>query len=327
MKVLLGVTGVLAVTVAAVWWYALHLPGQAHHGPLPAATDGERALAGRLRRHVEGVASRPHNVAHYEALSDAAAYIERALMQLGLPVERQTFQTDGREVANIVATVEPRTGVAAQSIVIGAHYDSAGDAPGANDNGSGVAALIEIAAALKASPPPGRRVRLVFFVNEEPPYFGTDQMGSARYARMIVARGEQVAGMISLETIGFYSDAAGSQRYPAPLSVAFPATADFVAFVAMPGARTWLHEVIGAFRRYAAFPTIGGVAPSQIDGIAWSDHASFAAHGIPAVMITDTALFRYRHYHTPQDTSDKLDYDRLARVTRGIAQAVVERTR
>ena len=169
-----------------------------------------------------------------------------------------------------------------ESLVVGAHYDSAGIAPGANDNGTGTAALLELARLLKDAPLKDKRLRLVFFVNEEPPYDRSPKMGSWRYAEMLKERGERVYGMISLETLGCFSEEPGSQAYPAPFGLIFPNKANFIAFVAMPGSRSFLHEVVGPFRRHTDFPTIGGTAPDQIDGIGWSDHWSFWKMGYPA---------------------------------------------
>ena len=322
-KIVLVSAGLLIALAAAAYWYSLHVPGPAHEGPLPPLSADEARLAERLRRHVTAVASEPHNVRYHAALTRAAHYIENELRALGYEPKRQPYDADGRPVWNIEATLEPASAKAGEeSLVVGAHYDSAGDAPGANDNGTGVAALIELARSLRAGPAPGKRVHLVFFVNEEPPYFRTELMGSRRYAELLRQRGERVAGMIALETIGAFSDAPGSQRYPAPFHLVLPNVGNFIAFVAMPGSRRFMHEVIGAFRREARFPTIGGVAPAIVEGIDWSDHASFAAQGIPALMITDTAVFRYPHYHTPADTPDKVDYQKLARITAGLARVL-----
>lgn len=318
----------IAGLVAAALWYALALPGASHTGPLPPFTADETALAARLRRHVEVIASEPHNTTYPKALERAAVAIERHLAGLGYDVERQEYQVDGpkgrQKVRNIFVTIEPAGGAAAakRTVVVGAHYDSWIETPGANDNGSGTAALMELARAWRDLASPDTRTILVFFVNEEPPYFGTPDMGSVRFADMLAKRGEPVAAMLSLETIGYFSDREGSQNYPAPLGLVFPGKADFVAFVAMPGSRDLMQSLIATFRETTKFPTIGGVAPGFIPGIAWSDHASFADAGFRAVMITDTALFRYEHYHKPTDTPDKLDYQRLARITKGIERAV-----
>jgi len=220
--------------------------------------------------------------------------------------------------------IEPAASAAgAGTLVVGAHYDSHLDAPGANDNGTGVAGVIELARLLadlrgKAS----TRVRLALFVNEEPPFFKTELMGSLVYARRLKASGEPVLGMISLETLGFYSDEEGSQRYPPPLGLLYPTKGNFVAFVGLTSSRALVRRTVASFRALVPFPSVGGTAPGIIPGIDWSDHWSFERVGIPALMVTDTAPFRYPHYHTPADTPDKVDYERLARVVSGLGRVI-----
>jgi Zn-dependent M28 family amino/carboxypeptidase len=242
---------------------------------------------------------------------------------LGYAPQSQVYEADGKSVRNISVELAPGAATpATPSLVIGAHYDSAGIAPGANDNGSGTAAVIELARLLKDVPLKDKRLRLVLFVNEEPPYDRTPDMGSARYAKALHEKGEQVAGMVSLETIGCFSDEPGTQMYPAPFGLFFSDKANFVAFVAMPGSRGFLHDVVGLFRGHTQFPTIGGTAPDQVPGIGWSDHWAFWERGYPAIMVTDTALFRYRHYHKATDTPDTFDYDKLARITLGLEKTI-----
>jgi Zn-dependent M28 family amino/carboxypeptidase len=208
-------------------------------------------------------------------------------------------------------------------IVIGAHYDSARGAVGADDNGSGVAALLELARLLKSvQPAEGLEMRLIFYVNEELPWFGTEKMGSLVHASGLAREERQVVAMLSLETIGWYSDAPGSQRYPFPFNLLYPSTGDFIGFVANPRSRRLLHRVIASFRRHTAFPSEGGVGLESIAGVSWSDQWAYWKFGWPAVMVTDTAPFRYPHYHTLRDTPDKLDYDRLTRVVRGLEGVV-----
>jgi Peptidase family M28 len=316
---------VIAGLAGATAWYMLGLPGHSYSGEPPPTTAPEHDLATRLQRHVTAIASEPHNIAHPDALEAAAAYIEAELMALGYTPQAQVFEADGQAVRNIEVVREPPGSSAdTPSLVIGAHYDSFGTAPGANDNGTGTAAVIELARLLKDVPLNDKRLRLVLFTNEEPPYDRTPDMGSWRYAQMLKERGETVAGMISLETIGCFSDEPGSQKYPPPFGLFFPTKANFIAFVAMPGSRSFLHEVVGPFRRHAAIPTIGGTAPDRFDGVGWSDHWSFSKFEYPAIMITDTALFRYRHYHKPTDTPDKVDYDKLARITLGLDKTIRE---
>jgi hypothetical protein len=308
----------LAAGVIGAVRYFAYWPLYGFEGPLPPATAEEQDLAGRLRGHVVAVASTPHNTAHPQALETAARYIEGQLKALGYEVERQEFDAAGQRVRNIHVSLGGG-GADVPSFVVGAHYDSAGIAPGANDNGSGTAAVIELARMLRDFRPKKHRLRLVLFVNEERPHFGTDTMGSLQFARMLVAK-EKVAGMISIETIGSYYDKPGTQEFPVPLNLVYRDTGNFITFVGMPLGRSLVHEALGSFRRNAEFPSIGGVAHSFIRGIALSDHSSFHAYGVPAIMITDTAFFRYPFYHLPTDTPDKLDYDRMARVVEGIGR-------
>ena len=319
----------LAVAVAAGTRYLMAVPGTSHAGALPDLTEDENATAARLLVHIRAIASRPHNVRHYDELEKAARYIEGELSALGYEPMPQVYQVDGRAVRNIEVTIEPANVAANRgTIVLGAHYDSYGDAPGANDNGTGTAAVIELARLLADLRNRSEaRIRLVLFVNEEPPYFRTPDMGSYRYARLLAERNEHVIGMISLETLGCFSDQPNSQHYPPPLGLLYPSKGDFIAFVAMIGSRDLMQALVGSFRSHTEFPTVGGVAPAFVPGIDWSDHQSFEKFSYPAVMITDTALFRYPHYHQPTDTPDRIDPEKLARITHGIARVVREMTR
>ena len=301
------------------------MPGERYRGPLQPLGVEDRRLAEDLKAHVVAVASEEHNVGHPEALERSARYIETTLAGLGYAVARQEFETAGVKVRNLeVARAGPGAGKP-QLIIVGAHYDSAQGAVGANDNGSGVAALIELALAFKqVRPGEGFEIRFVFYVNEELPWFGTDKMGSNLHAASLAREGRQVVAMLSLETIGWYSSAPASQHYPFPFNLLYPSTADFIGFVANPRSRALVRRIVGAFRRHAAFPSEGAVGPESIRGIGWSDQWSYWQRGWPAVMVTDTALYRYPHYHTLHDTPDKLDYDGLARVVKGLEGVVRE---
>jgi len=316
------------LALAAAGYGALHymtsVPGKPHRGPLPPLTGEEAALARSLEHHIATIAAREHNVSHYEELEKVARYIEATLASFGYAVGRQEFLADGKLVRNIDVTVEPAGQSAApEVIVVGAHYDSVSGSPGANDNASGAAAVIELARLLRDLDARGaKRIRFVLFVNEEPPYFRTEAMGSLNYARALARRNERVVAMYSLETIGFYSSEPGSQVYPAPFGLMFPDRGDFLAFVGMMGSRALVRETMRSFRSHTSFPTIGGVAPGFIPGIGWSDHWAFAEQGFQAVMITDTAPFRYPHYHRPSDTADKVDAEKVARVVKGIERVI-----
>ncbi len=324
----------VAVVTGGAIYYMAGVPGRSYRGPLAPLTEDERALVPRLKGHVVAIASREHNVAHYDELEKSARYIETTLESYGYAVNRQRFDADdfvagSRRVRNIEVVIEPRdAGPATETIVVGAHYDSAPGAPGANDNGSGAAAVTELARLLvdlKGSA--ARRIRLVLFVNEEPPYFRTEQMGSFQYASALAARKERVVAMYSLETIGYFSDKPASQRYPSLFGLIFPDRGDFLAFVGTLAARPLVRASIASFRAHTQFPTIGGVAPSSIPGIDWSDHWAFTVKGFPAIMLTDTAPFRYPYYHTAFDTPDKVDVERLARVVKGIERMVRDAAR
>ena len=320
--------GIAVLVLAAAGYGALHymtgVPGTPHRGALPPLTAEEGSLAASLGRHITTIAAREHNVARHDELEKVARHIEATLASFGYAVGRQEYSAGGKLVRNIDATIEPSATISDPDvIVIGAHYDSAPGTPGANDNGSGAAAVIELARLMRNLDGKSRkRIRFVLFVNEEPPYFMTDAMGSLRYARALAERRERVVAMYSLETIGFYSSEPGSQHYPALFGLLYPDRGDFIAFVGMLGSRPLLQETIRSFRSHTAFPSIGGVAPGFVPGIAWSDHWAFAEQGFPALMVTDTAPFRYPHYHQPSDTPDKVDNEKLARVVKGIERVI-----
>ena len=309
----------LAVAAGIAWllWFMVSVPGSTYTGKLHPLSAEEQLLADRLSRHVGAIASREHNFAHPAALEASARYIETVFEDLGYSVTAQRIPRDKRGEARNIEVELPGSARADEIVIVGAHYDSVVGAVGANDNGSGVAALIELARLMKESKP-ARTLRFVAFVDEEPPFYYGEEMGSRHYARRSKARGENIVAMFSLETVGYYSDEPGSQRYPFPLSFFYPDTGNFIAFVANLSSRPLLHEAIASFRRHARFPSEGAAAPSLLPGVAWSDHWSFWREGYPALMVTDTAPYRYPYYHTLQDTPDKVNYERLARVVTGL---------
>lgn len=217
----------------------------------------------------------------------------------------------------------PGPSLKGERIVIGAHYDTAIGTPGANDNATGVAALLELSR-LSAHNQFERTLEFVFFTNEEPPSFQTGEMGSLVYARTLRKDNARVVAMISLETIGSYSDARNSQHYPAGFAALYPDTGNFIAFVGDTSSRKLVRCVVESFRRSAKFPSEGIAAPANLPGIGWSDHWSFWQQGYPALMVTDTAPFRYPYYHRALDTPNKLDFERMARVTAGLRLVLSE---
>jgi Zn-dependent M28 family amino/carboxypeptidase len=248
-------------------------------------------------------------------------YLRSSFAQSRFAVSEKPYTLDGQVVSNFEAELVG-SDVGAGVVVVGAHYDSVAGTVGADDNASGVAAILELARMLQGSKL-RRTVRFVLFVNEEPPYFQTEQMGSFVYARQLRRDGIPVSAMISLEMLGFYSDAPGSQRYPAPLNLFYPSRGDFIGFVGNSESRDLVRRATRRFRESAMFPSEGVAAPADWPGIGWSDQWSFWQQEYPAIMITDTALFRYPYYHTPQDTQEKINFDKMARVVDGVRNVVV----
>ncbi len=315
----------LVLVLAGLLFYMTNMPGKSYSGVLPPFTAQEERLGDRLKSHIALLAGKigERNVWRYDALEAAATYIEETFLDMDYGVASQAYTMDGKTVRNLEVSLSG-TSLAEEIIVIGAHYDTVSGSPGANDNASGVAALLEIARFLRTHTP-ARSVRFVAFVNEEPPLFYSPNMGSYRYARRARERSENIIAMLSLETIGYYSDVAGSQHYPNPVyGWLYPDTADFIGFVGNIRSRKLVQQCLDSFRRHTAFPAEGLAAPGNMMGIHWSDHWSFWQAGYRALMVTDTALFRYPHYHAGTDTPDKINYERLARVVNGLVKVTAD---
>lgn len=254
------------------------------------------------------------NVTRPRAYAAAADFIEGSLRSAGYSPARQ-------EIDDSSANIEAELRGDDEIIIVGAHYDTVVGSPGADDNGSGVAAMLTLAKALTGSNP-RRTIRFVAFANEEPPFFATAQMGSLRYAQRCRDRKEKIVAMFSLETIGYFSDAPKSQQYPSILHLIYPPTANFIAFVSNLKSRSLLRRCVLEFRRASDVPVAKGALPEFISGVTWSDQLSFWECGYPAIMVTDTALFRNPHYHTATDTPETLDYHRMARVVEGLTAVI-----
>jgi Zn-dependent M28 family amino/carboxypeptidase len=302
-----------------------NMPAKSYRGELPVSDDALAALTDELRQYVRCLAVDigERNLQRCpEQLAHAADYIEAQFKGFDLMPQRQGYAVIGCHCCNldveIQGTISPN-----EVVIVGAHYDTVVGSPGANDNASGVAAILALARRLTQRPT-GRTLRFVAFVNEENPYAGTDQMGSRVYARRCRQRNENVVAMMSLETIGYYDDRPGSQKYPPPFGLFYPSTGNFIGFIGNLKSDNLVRQVVGTFRRSELFPSEGAALPELIRRIGHSDHASFWREGYRALMVTDTADFRYPHYHMPEDTIDKVNFDRLARVVRGLEQVVLD---
>lgn len=279
----------------------------------------------RLEAHVRALADlAPRDYANPANLDRAAGYIRTQFEDSGAAVEFQDFAVRGTSYRNVTAAFGPRSD---ERVVVGAHYDAAGPFPGADDNASGVAGLIELAHLLSdASPAIG--VELVAYSLEEPPFFATPHMGSAVHAASLQAQGVRLHGMLSLEMIGYFTDAPDSQRFPHPaMKALYPSTGNFIGVVGKIGQGSLVWRVKRAMRRGSPLPVHALIAPPSLPGVALSDHLSYWQAGYPAAMITDTAFYRNPHYHTAGDRPELLDYRRMAMVVQGVHAAVLRLAR
>jgi hypothetical protein len=323
----LRITIVVVAILVLLWWFGMRMPGKNVSAAGPLSPD-EVVLREELRANVQKLAGEigERNMWHYAQLNAAADFIEDFFSRTGLRTRRDSYEMRGQACHNIEAEIPGFQGTAVSSpppiIIVGAHYDSVFGSPGANDNGTGVAATLALAQRF-AGKKPEHTLRFVAFVNEEPPYFLSGEMGSLVYARRCKERGDKISAMISLETIGYFSDAPNSQTYPSPgLGVFYPKVGNFIGFVSNVKSRALLRRVIALFRKNANIPSEGASLPAFIPGVSWSDQWSFWQHGYPAIMVTDTAPFRYPYYHSSNDTPDKLDYDRFTLVVSGMEKVI-----
>ncbi len=291
-------------------------------------------LAVELRKSVTTLAGEigVRHIWLLDRLRAAEDWIRGEFERFGYSTRRESFLARGIDVGNLVVEVRGSK-LPEEIIVIGAHYDSRTGmrhwhgrepdhsypgTPGANDNGSGVAATLALARVF-AERSPARTLRFIAFVNEEPPFFTTPEMGSWVHAKGCRERSENIVGMFTPETLGYFVDVPRSQKL-APVFGREPGSpGDFIAFLSDWRSRRFLDRMLQCFRAWTPFPVVGVPVPRVSSRVAWSDDWSFWKHGFPGVAITDTAFLRYRYYHTPEDTPEKLDYLAMARVVGGLA--------
>lgn len=341
--VLAGLALVLALACFSFWYTCIRMPGESYvvadevaqkNSPEKAkqletersaseesslvedsaAKDVVKELKSYVTHLAETIGER--NLNRYPQLCEAADYIESKFVEFGFEPKRQTFQVQREDCFNIEAELTGMT-EPEKIVIIGAHYDSIVGTPGANDNASGTAAMLVLARHFKDHLP-DKTLRFVAFTNEEPPWFHTRDMGSWVYAKKCSEEKQEIVAVLSLETMGYFSDEEDSQRYPAPLHLMYPSTGNFIGFVSNIASRNLQRRVIKVFRQHAEVPSEGASLPDSLPGVGWSDHWSFWQEGYPGIMITDTAPFRYPHYHEPTDTPDQIDYETFAKVLDGL---------
>lgn len=319
-QVLLLFTRVVLVTATLLvaGCYFVAQPSTRSNEPSEKKSDPER-----LRRHVVALSEtfHPRDWTHPENLNRCAQYIADEMKAAGASVETQDFSVRGKTYRNVIG----RFGAdKSKRMIIGAHYDSCADTPGADDNASGVAGLLELARLIgKEQPDCG--VELVAYTLEEPPFFGGPEMGSAIHAASVASEKDRIIGVIVLEMIGYFSDEPGSQAYPLPFMKAhYPDKGDFITVVSRWSEGGLISEVKAGMKGTTDLPVYSFRGPASLQGIDFSDHRNYWPHDIPAVMVTNTAFYRNRNYHTPHDTADRLDYDRMGKVVVGVYEAISE---
>lgn len=292
----------------------------------PVWTSGEQAETPEvstetLRNDVVALSETlPARFGNEKSLEPTVLWIEKKLQQYGTPY-RQTYQVDNELFHNIILSFGPDTN---EVVVVGAHYDTDHGLPGADDNASGVAGLLELARLL-SNIKLTSRVELVAYTLEEQPFYNSTNMGSYIHAKSMKDAGKQVTLMMSLEMIGYFSDKAGSQQYPVPLlDKIYPDTGNFIGVVANMSNMMTARKVKKSFRNSTRLPVYSINAPTIIPGIDFSDHRNYWLMDYPAVMITDTAFARNMAYHTVNDTADRLDYEKMAQVVQAVYFTVLE---
>lgn len=287
------------------------------------AKSSSRANAERLRKDVQALTSTksPRNYQNLEALNEAATYIEKEWKKVGLAVESQKFKAGKETYQNVLTFVGPSKG---PRVVIGAHYDVAGPFPGADDNASGIAGLLELARLLQERKPQlPYRVDLVAYCLEEPPFFGSSEMGSAVHAKSLKDQKAEVLFMMSLEMIGYFSSKKDSQKFPIPeLAKIYPTTGDFIGVVGDPTSKRLVEQVSSLMKKGSRVDVQSLNGPRELPGVSLSDHQSYWNYGFPAIMLTDTAFMRNPNYHTKNDTPETLDYKSMAEVVEGVCNVI-----
>jgi hypothetical protein len=312
-KLFLAAAVAFALCAVLVSWKSVANPGAT---ATPGA--GPEVSPELLRRHVVALSSAvaPRYEGDPKALAAAAEYVRATWASFGVVAEAQPYSVGDRSFTNLVASFGPRDG---ERIVIGAHYDVCGALPGADDNASGVAGLIELARLLQARKTLPRRIDLVAWSTEEPPYFGSEDMGSWHHERALSDAGAQVALVLSLEMIGYFTDETDSQHFPAPgMTLLYPSVGNYIVLVGRLAESKLAGRVKPLMQASTALPVYSANLPALVPGIDFSDHRNYWKFGFPALMVTDTAFQRNPNYHKSTDTPDTLDYARLAQVVQGV---------
>ncbi len=291
----------------------------------PTVEKGDGSVRAQLEATVRAltVSIGPRSHRDPAALAAASELISRHLSASGYETSAQAYPAGELDVRNVIAE---RRGLEQPErvIVVGAHYDTVAGSPGADDNASGVAVLLELAR-VHAQTQFRKTVRFAAFTLEEPPFFRSRHMGSRVYAREMKERGEQIDSMLCLESVGYYSQEPQSQSFPLLvfwLRWRYPTTGNFITIVSNAHSEPLQREVRDSLKAHMGLPVETYTGPWWIPGVDWSDHRSFWNEGYQAVMLTDTALFRNPHYHRSTDLPNTLDYRAMAELVRGLSHTL-----
>jgi hypothetical protein len=308
-------------------WYLIQCRGNWNGEPLEKKRSSDlsnikRELESDLS-YIQGLGPRNStDDRSYAQLRRCEEWVIQRWESQGYAVKKHTFSINGREYSNLEIEIQGRS-TPSEIIIVSAQYDTLPDSPGANNNGSGMAILFALSDLLR-NHTPDRTIRLVEFVNEEDPFFGTENMGSYRYARRSFERQEKIRVMLSLDALGIYKNEPGSQKLPFPFSFFYPKRGNFLAFIGDLHSRSHMLEATRGFKKGSSFPIEAGVVPKWVEGAAWSDHQSFWKFGYPGIMVTDTGGFRAPSHTTREDTMEKLDFEAMSRITLGMYCAIID---
>lgn len=313
---------IAALTMAVSWMTGVR--GSSESTAVLASMDRDEKLEEVLRYTVQELSFEigARSLNRYGQLQRSASFIEEVLKESGYQIQREEYELKGKTVANLVVEVKGSS-AANEIVLVGAHYDSYLATPGANCNASGVAVLLELAERVRQHTPT-RTIRMVFFVNGESPWRGTDLQGAVRYAADARKRGDDIEVALILDAVGFYSQTEGSQTFPFPLSQCYPTTGNFIAFFGTLDAKAAVQDLLNRWMAVASLPAEGGAIPAWFPGIHGDGHAAFADQGYTAVLVTDTAESRWKDARTVYDSCALLDYQSMSKLVVGLERLVLD---
>ncbi len=326
----LGFVFLIVLLLCLAHWYLIRCEGSWYGEALEVKKASD---LGRIREVLESDLSYiqalgPRNSVNdrnYAQLRKCEEWIKSRWESQGYKVKKHTFSIEGRKYSNLEIEMVGRL-APSEIIIVSAQYDTLPDSPGANNDGSGMAILFGLSNSLRDHLP-DRTIRLIEFVNEEDPFFGTEKMGSFQYAERSFEQGEDIRTMLSLDSLGIYKDEPGSQKLPFPFSLFYPRRGNFLAFIGNRRSRTSMIELSRGFKRGSSFPIEVGVVPEWVKAADWSDHGSFWKFGYPGIMVTDTGGFRSPYHTTREDTLEKLDFKAMSRIVLGLHCAIIDLAR